>query len=70
MGTALLPAHQALILSHHRHLPIPGEGHHLADADPTGLPPRKGVLEGFGANKGDIHQLSRAAEALQAEAEG
>ena len=70
MGTALLPAHQALILSYHRQLPIPREGHHLAHTDTTGLSSRKGVLEGFGANKGDIHQLSRAAEALQAEAEG
>jgi multidrug efflux pump subunit AcrB len=70
LGAALLLAQQPLVLRHHRHAPVPGEGHHLADADAAGHPPGEGVLQAAGAHEGHVHQLGRAALPVHLAAEG
>jgi hypothetical protein len=70
LGMGLMQAHQAQTLRHHRHPPVPGEGHHLVDTDAAGHAYLQGVLQTTGLHEGDVHQLGRAAQALQAAAEG
>jgi hypothetical protein len=70
LGMGLMQAHQAQTLRHHRHPPVPGEGLDLADADAAGHASLQGVLQTTGPHMGDVHQPGRAAQALQAAAEG